>query len=196
MSCSAILREGRDATSWAADSFNVGVTDDDELAFVSFVRERGDHLLRYARLLIPDQGEAEDALQTALLRLTRHWSRRLSAPEAYVRRALVNLAVDRGRRRHLVARPVAVPRADEREAPDPADAVAARQDLNALLAVLPPRQRAAVILRIVEGMTEAETATLMGTSVGTVKSNLARGLAKCRTQLAGIARPLEGHHHD
>jgi RNA polymerase sigma-70 factor (sigma-E family) len=172
------------------------MTDDDELAFAVFVREHGDGLLRYARLLVPDQGEAEDVLQIALLRLTRHWSRQLGAPEAYVRRTLVNLAIDRGRRGHLVPHPATARQPVEGEVPDHADAVAARRDLDALLAILPPRQRAAVVLRVVQGLSETETATLMGTSVGTVKSNLARGLAKCRTHITNTTRPLEGHHHD
>jgi RNA polymerase sigma-70 factor (sigma-E family) len=160
-----------------------GVNPDDERAFSAFVQERGTHLLRYARLLIPDDGEAEDALQTALLRLTRHWSRQLNAPEPYVRRTLVNLATDRGRRRHLVAEP-APPAQPDASSPDHAEALAARDELDAVLLSLPPRQRAAVVLRAIEGLTELEAAAVMGTSVGAIKSNFSRGLAKCRAALA------------
>jgi RNA polymerase sigma-70 factor (sigma-E family) len=159
------------------------VTPSEEQDFTEFVRTHGDRLLRFARLLVPDAAEAEDVLQIALLRLTRHWSKRLRSPEAYVRAALVNLAKDRGRRSHLV--PVPAESGDEPPVAgsDPAEAVAARTRLDQLLAALPPRQRVAVGLRVVDGLSEAETAALMRCSVGTVKSNLARGLDKVRAAL-------------
>jgi RNA polymerase sigma-70 factor (sigma-E family) len=159
------------------------VNPSDEQDFTEFVRAHGDRLLRFARLLVPDAAEAEDVLQTALLRLTRHWSRRLESPEAYVRAALVNLARDRGRRRHLVPVPVQTDPDLLRTDPDHADAVAARSQLDQVLAALPPRQRVAVVLRVVDGLSEAETAALMRCSPGTVKSNLARGLEKVRALL-------------
>lgn len=165
---------------------------EEERAFSLFVRERGDHLLRYARLLIPDDGEAEDALQTALLRLTRHWSRKLDEPEAYVRTTLVNLSKDRTRRRHLVAQPAPVVETSRTLNPDHAEALAARAHLDAVLRALPPRQRTAVVLRVIEGLSEAETAQIMGTSRGAVKSNLARGLQKVRVALASSSPCLEG----
>jgi RNA polymerase sigma-70 factor (sigma-E family) len=159
------------------------VTPSEEQDFTEFVRTHGDRLLRFARLLVPDAAEAEDVLQIALLRLTRHWSKRLRSPEAYVRAALVNLAKDRGRRSHLV--PVPAESGDEPPVAgsDPAEAIAARTHLDQLLAALPPRQRVAVVLRVVDGLSEAETAALMRCSVGTVKSNLARGLDKVRAAL-------------
>ena len=80
----------------------------DEVEFTAFVREHGDGLLRFARLLVPDAVEAEDLLQTALLRLSRRWSSGLDAPVAYTRTTLVNLAKDGARRRHLVPHPVEV----------------------------------------------------------------------------------------
>ena len=78
------------------------MTSDDEQAFTAFVTNASPRLLVFAQLLMGDRGEAEDALQVALMRLTRHWPRELAAPTAYVRRALVNIARDRARRRHLV----------------------------------------------------------------------------------------------
>lgn len=165
---------------------------DDEAAFSLFVRERGDCLLRHARLLIPDDGDAEDALQTALLRLTRHWSRQLDSPEAYVRRTLVNLATDRGRRRHLVAPPALLVETGASTGPDHAEAVAARAELDAVLRQLPPRQRVAVVLRVIDGLSEAETAAAMGTSAGTAKSNLARGLQKVRASLTAPSPCMKG----
>jgi RNA polymerase sigma-70 factor (sigma-E family) len=159
------------------------VTPSEEQNFTEFVRTHADRLLRFARLLVPDAAEAEDLLQTALLRLTRHWSRRLDSPEAYVRAMLVNLAKDRGRRSHLVPVPVPVDPDLPIGGPDHAEAIAAREHLDQILAALPLRQRVTVVLRVVDGLSEAETAAVMGCSPGTVKSNLARGLLKVRTAL-------------
>jgi RNA polymerase sigma-70 factor (sigma-E family) len=160
----------------------LSVTPSEEAAFTAYVRGNADRLLRLARLLVPDGAEAEDLLQTALLRLARHWSRRLDAPDAYVRVTLVNLAKDRGRRSHLVPVPVE-PDTDTTAGPDHADAIAARAQLDHLLDALPPRQRIAVVLRILDGWSEAETAEAMRCAPGTVKSNLARGLDKIRAAL-------------
>lgn len=171
---------------------SVAVDADHERAFSLFVRERGSHLLRYARLLIPDDGEAEDALQTALLRLTRHWSKHLDHPDAYVRASLLNHARDRGRRRHLVAQPALLVEPQTAKCGDLAEAQAARSELDAALVQLPSRQRAAVVLRVIEGLSEAETAALMGTSVGAAKSNLSRGLHKLRLVLSASSSCLEG----
>ncbi|MFU8872302.1 SigE family RNA polymerase sigma factor [Micromonospora sp. SL4-19] len=160
------------------------MTPSEEQAFTEFVQVHGDRLLRFARLLVPDAGEAEDILQTALLRLTRHWSRQLDAPGAYVRAALVNLAKDRGRRRHLVPVPMEADRGLLSVGSDHAEAIAARTQLDQILAALPPRQRVTVVLRVIDGLSEAETAAIMECSPGTVKSNLARGLQKVRAALA------------
>jgi RNA polymerase sigma-70 factor (sigma-E family) len=168
----------------------MGMTPSDEQAFDTFVRQRGDQLLRYAHLLTADRGEAEDVLQEALLRVARQWSKPLEAPEAYVRVAILNAVRDGARRRHLVpvpSEPSAEP--DTRNGGDLSDALAARSRLEALLGALPPRQRATVVLRVIEGWTEAETAAALDCSVGTVKSNLARGLDKVRaTMLADAGR--------
>jgi RNA polymerase sigma-70 factor (sigma-E family) len=166
----------------------------DEVEFTAFVREHGDGLLRFARLLVPDAVEAEDLLQTALLRLSRRWSSGLDAPVAYTRTTLVNLAKDGARRRHLVPHPVEVVEPDRREPDsDMAEAIAARERLDTLLAALPPKQRATVVLRVVDGLSEAETAQMLGCSPGTVKSNLARGLDKIREHLAAtLTLPEEG----
>ncbi len=146
-------------------------------------------LLRFARRLIPDAGEAEDALQTALLRTTLHWPK--DDPEAYVRAALLNLAKDRARRRHLVAVPTQELLDGVEVDVDYADALAAQARLDAVLAALPPRQRITVVLRVLEGLSEAETAAAMGCSPGTVKSNLARGLDKARAALAACTSPVK-----
>ncbi|WP_157538692.1 MULTISPECIES: SigE family RNA polymerase sigma factor [unclassified Nocardioides] len=157
--------------------------DVDEAAFTAFVADAGDRLLRFARMLVLDHGEAEDALQEALTRLARHWHRTVT-PEAYARKILLNLARDRGRRRHLVARPTDA--APETTTGDHADAVAARKQLDMLLAGLPAKQRATVVLRIVEDRSEAETARLLGCAEGTVRSNLSRALASLRGRMGDL----------
>lgn len=164
------------------------MTPQDESTFTAFVTEHGDGLLRYARMLFGGLHDAEDGLQTALLRVARNWSKASRSPVAYSRTALRNLAADGGRRRHLLpvpsdAEPTCPPE------PDLADAQAAAAHLDALLSVLPPRQRVAIVLRVIDGMSEAEAATAMKCSAGTVKSNLSRGLVALRGRMA----PLTPH---
>lgn len=158
------------------------MTPEQEEDFTAFVRDSGDALARYARLLFADVGAAEDALQTALVRLAKQWPSGIDAPLAYSRTVLRNLALDEGRRRHLVP----VPSQDEpafAPAPDIADAHAAAELLDRVLSALPARQRTTVVLRVIDGLSEAETAQAMRCAVGTVKSNLARGLARLRAEL-------------
>lgn len=164
----------------------VGMTD--EVGFTEFVREHGAALLRTTRLLVPDGTEAQDVLQTALLRLSRHWPVR--HPHAYVRRSLVNLTRDRSRRRHLVPEPAEA--RDDRVAPlpDHADSHASQAALEQLLSLLPAKQRAAVVLRVIEGLSEAEAAHALRCAPGTVASNLSRGLSRLRAHLP------EGASHD
>lgn len=165
------------------------MTPEQEQDFTRFVRDRADGLLAYARLLLANRHDAEDALQTVLTRVARNWERASTAPMAYARTALRNLAADTGRRRHLVAVPSdAEPGLPP--APDIADAHASADALDQMLAALPPRQRLAVVLRVVDGLSEAETAAVMGCTAGTVKSSLSRGLAALRQH------PLPEHDHD
>lgn len=143
------------------------------------MRDHGDSLARYARLLFADGGAAEDALQTALYRLARHWHRHLDAPTGYTKAILRNLAHDGARRSHLVPVPTGetLPAAQE---PDLLDAFASAELLDMVLRSLPPKQRLTVILRVIDGLSEAETAAILQCAPGTVKSNLARGLARLR----------------
>jgi RNA polymerase sigma-70 factor (sigma-E family) len=161
----------------------MGMTPSEEQAFTAFVRDQGDGLLRYAHLLTADRVDAEDVLQVALTRVARHWSRPLDAPEAYTRAAILNIVRDRSRRRHLV--PVPSIAGDDRAVTgaDHSEALAARTRVEELLGDLPPQQRVTVVLRIIEGLSVAETAQALGCSEGTVKSNLARGLDKLRHTL-------------
>jgi RNA polymerase sigma factor (sigma-70 family) len=171
--------------SWVATdqeriSFDRGMDSEAEQAFTDFVTDAGAKLLAFSRLLIADRGDAEDALQVALMRLTRHWHREFAAPTAYVRQALVNIARDRARRRHLVPALTSSGRTVEGTTEDDLPAAMVRESIETLLEGLPPRQRVTVVLRVVEGCSESETAALMGCAPGTVKSNLARGLERLR----------------
>ena len=155
------------------------VARDDE--FAAFVAARYRALVRTGLLLSGDLGHAEDLVQSALIRTYLAWGR-LSDPgnaEAYARRTLARLAVRaRGRRwRGEVA---------TGDLPEPARAVAAADhgglavDVRRALAALPAGQRAVLVLRYLDDLSEAETARLLGVSPGTVKSRAARGLASLR----------------
>jgi RNA polymerase sigma-70 factor (sigma-E family) len=176
----------------------------DDTSFEEFVVGSSARLFTMARLLTGGhRAEAEDLLQGAFERAYRRWGRisRRADPERYVRQILVNASVDRWRwrRRHPEA-PLVVTGADPGTA-DTAAAVADRDLLLRGLAALPPRQRAVLVLRYFEDLSEAETATMLGCSVGTVKSQAARGLARLRdsTGAAGDRGTIPGKgtvHHD
>lgn len=147
--------------------------------FDEFVTGRSPALLRTAVLLLGDRHDAEDLLQTALLRVARHWSRALDNPEAYTRRILVNLAYDRSRRRRR--RPESLGQVPDRAVTD--EHPDERGELLRVLRSLPERQRATVVLRFWEDLSVAETAQLLGCSEGTVKSATSKALAHLRDAL-------------
>jgi RNA polymerase sigma-70 factor (sigma-E family) len=155
----------------------------DDSSFEDFVAGSSGRLFTMARLLTGGhRAEAEDLLQGAYERTYRHWGRisRRADPERYVRQILVNASVDRWRRlRRRPEAPLSVTSADP-AAEDTAAAVADRDLLLRGLAALPPRQRAVLVLRYYEDLSEAQTATVLRCSVGTVKSQAARGLARLR----------------
>jgi RNA polymerase sigma-70 factor (sigma-E family) len=172
--------------------------------FERFVDGCAGELLRTAYLIVWDLAEAEDLVQDTLLRVARRWPRvrRMDQPAAYARRILVNLAIDDGTRRSR--------RRDELEQPDGAaldihtdeaatrafGALDARAELIDALAVLPPRQRAVLVLRYFEDLSEAQTAQTLNCSVGTVKSTASRGLARLREELEepeGSASPAHAN---
>jgi RNA polymerase sigma-70 factor (sigma-E family) len=145
-----------------------------------FLAERADRLMRTAVLLTGSREAGQDLLQTALERLLRHWRTLDGDPEGYLRRTLYNLAADGFRRQGRLRRKLLLLRA---EAQEPADAIAEvdlRDALVRILLQLPPRQRAVLVLRYWEQLTEAETAAALGWPEGTVKSAAARGLRRLR----------------
>ena len=162
----------------------------DEDDFTDFVAASSARLLRTAYLVTGDPQQAQDLLQIALERTYRRWGRvrRSQLPEAYVRRMIVNAATDawraaRGRQTVVL---------DETHAPPRPDAAVSdlitRQALFACVRELPVGQRAVLVLRYFDDLTEAETARVLGCSVGTIKSQHARAIARLR-QLLPDGRP-------
>ncbi|MGH3265211.1 MAG: SigE family RNA polymerase sigma factor [Trebonia sp.] len=155
--------------------------------FREYVAVRQDALLRLARMLTGDWQAAEDLVQTTLERVWPRWER-LAAhgdPHAYVCRVLVN-AHTKSRWRRWRGE---LPHADVPDHADKADAYAAsdlRELVIGLLPSLPPRQRTVLVLRFYEDLTEAATAEALGCTVGTVKSQTAKGLAKLRARCSAM----------
>ncbi len=149
--------------------------------FREFVRSRGTPLHQSAYLLCGDRHLADDVVQDTLVKAYRHWRRvrQADSPEAYVRRILLNEVRGRWRRRERSV-PVAE-FADEPTVADPADDVVRRDGLRQALLTLPLRQRATVVLRYLEGLSERETAAVLGCSTGTVKSQSSRALAALKS---------------
>lgn len=145
--------------------------------FEEFVAVRSRRLLRTAYLLTQDNHLAEDLLQTALAKAWRSWSRVESDPEAYVRKILVNTYSTWWRRKWNGEVPTG--ELPER-AHEQTEAAAGQHDIRAALARLPKRQRAVIVLRFFDDFTEAETARVLECSVGTVKSQTSKALAKLR----------------
>ncbi len=168
---------------------------DSEADFERFVHERGSALLRTAHLLTGDQGQAQDLLQDVLEKVFLRWDsvRTKDEPVAYVRRCLVNASTNRWRRLRARVREVTWHAGVDVVAADPMRSVDLRDELDRVLAQLTQQQRTVLVLRYWEDMSEADTARLLGCSVGTVKSQASRGLAKLRrlldTQTAVPASP-------
>ncbi|MEV6152819.1 SigE family RNA polymerase sigma factor [Nonomuraea sp. NPDC052129] len=153
----------------------------EEHAFAAFVAARGTSLLRVAYLTCGDEAEAEDLLQTALERTWRSWDRvRYANPEPYIRRVIVNTAISRARRRAIL-RVIPVHTPPESAAPE--SDIDLRRMLMEVLRALPPRQRAVIVLRYWEDLGETQTAEILGCSVGTVKSQASKAMAKLRSAL-------------
>jgi RNA polymerase sigma-70 factor (sigma-E family) len=157
---------------------------DRDAEFVAFVAARSPALGRTAYLLTGDADTAQDLLQTALTNLYVAWPRVQSRTglDAYVRRTMSRALISRWRYR---SRRPEVPRAEPPETPVRDAPVEDRLDVLAALRRLPPRQRAVVVLRYYEDLSEREVAAVLGCSVGTVKTHGSRGLARLRELLGG-----------
>jgi RNA polymerase sigma-70 factor (sigma-E family) len=151
--------------------------------FREFVAARSGALLRTAYLLAGDWASAEDLLQTALTRTYLAWRRlgHIEAVEPYARRVLVNSATSWWRRRWHGERPTEV--LPEGATGDGFDVWIERDLLWRHVLTLPARQRAVLVLRFYEDLSEVDTAGLLGVTVGTVKSQCSRALATLRKRL-------------
>jgi RNA polymerase sigma-70 factor (sigma-E family) len=156
---------------------------EDAAAFAAFVRANSRSLYGTAYLLTGNRDAAEELLQDTLVRLHPKWARVVAAesPLAYVRRALINGFVSRRRR----AASREVPLRDLPDLPDAADvaeAVSTRRALITLLAGLPTRQRAALVMRYLYDLPDTEIAAALGCRVATVRSIVSRGITTLHEQ--------------
>ena len=157
--------------------------------FAHFVAVRERALQRTAWLLTGDWALAEDLVQTALARSWPRWERiqRRDDPEIYVRKVMVNTWVT-WRRRRWRGEQAAADVPETPAAGDMAAEVALRMAVQGALGTLTHRQRAVLVLRIFDDLSEAQVAHLLGCPLGTVKSAMSRALAKLRDdpRLAGF----------
>lgn len=149
-----------------------------EAAFTSFVLARAGHLRHAADLLVGDRLAAEDLLQTALTRTFAAWGR-VQDPEAYTRRVLARLAVDRWRRQGWREVPVAA-LPEHAVVGDVEGGAARRDEVQRALGLLTPRERAVIVLRYWDDLSEVDIAVALGIAPGTVKSTAARALNRLR----------------
>lgn len=159
--------------------------------FADFVRARQHHLIRAARLYCGDHHGAEDLVQDALVKLASRWeSVRDGSPDAYVRRILYRDAVSRWRKWGREV-PYAAQPGDRGPLDTGSVAAAGEQwvegaDVRQALRSLPPRQRAVIVLRYFEDLSERDIAEALGCSPGTVKSQASKALATLRTLLPAV----------
>ncbi|HVW40415.1 MAG TPA: SigE family RNA polymerase sigma factor [Amycolatopsis sp.] len=156
-----------------------------ELAdFEEFVRASLPGLLRYGHALTGNPHDAADLVQTVLEKIGSRWThvqRKTGDPLAYTRRSMANAHVSRWRRLRRESLVADVPDARTVSQPDPFE----HEPLWQALRELPPRQRAVIVLRYYEGLSELEIARSLGISAGTVKSQASKAIASMRTKIAG-----------
>lgn len=152
----------------------------DKEVFDAFVRTRMPELLRFGHVLTGNPDAAADLVQDALERTLNAWPRvrNRGDPEGYVRRTMVNRNVSIWRKLRRERLMDEMPEPPHHDDPDPFD-----QELKAVLADLPPRQRTVLVLRFAEDLSEQQVADLLGCSVGTVKSQTHKALRKVRDRL-------------
>lgn len=156
-------------------------------AYREFVLARGDRLRRAAYLLCGDAAQAEDLLQEGLIALAEKWES-VEHPEAFVRRVIYRQRVSWWRRRR---REVSAERLPDPGIPDGAEERARDDEVHRALRTLPPRQRAAIVLRYFEDLTEQQTAEVMGVRPGTVKSLSHHAMVRLREELGAPAGAQE-----
>lgn len=158
-------------------------------AFEAFVNESGAALLRTATLLTPDRHAAEDVYQETLHRLFMRWSR-VNNPGGFCRQVMHNIVIDLARARQRRPRELELRDSDDGNDPqsgDPASAAELRPTVLAALDTLTVQQRAIVVLRYFEDLSQDEVAELLGISPGTVKSTASIAMARLRAQPGLVA---------
>jgi len=164
--------------------------DSEQESFEAYVRARTAVLTRVAYLLTGDHHRAEDLLQQALVRVAARWRKVVAGgdPDGYVRRVLYTQHVSWWRRIRLTEVDGQPP---EGSVADHSDRVTVELTVRAALDRLAPRQRAVLVLRYFEDLTEVQTAEVLGCRVGTVKSQARDGLARLRAEAPDLATLLE-----
>lgn len=155
-------------------------------SFEEYVAARRGALLRTAYLLTGQHADAEDLVQLALVKAVPHWRRICDDPEPYVRKILAREATNRWRRRRWREVSSDVLPETSSDAADPTD----REVLRQALMRLSPRQRAVVVLRYFDDLTEQQTAEVLGVGLGTVKSHGRDAMARLR-ELISLEEPLD-----
>jgi RNA polymerase sigma-70 factor (sigma-E family) len=164
---------------------------DREVDLREFVAARGPALSRAAYLLTGDHQAAEDIVQDTYVALVRRWQKSGTVdPEAYVRRILYTRFIDSRRRRRLGELPWASP--PDSPGGDEVGAAAERITLKAALDRLTPRQRAVLVLRFYEDLTERQAAAALGISPNTVKSQVRVALQRLRELVPDALSSFEG----
>ena len=160
------------------------VNADRDREFAAYVQARQRALARFAYLLTGDPHSAEDLLQSSLAKVYRNWDRICSvdAPDAYVRRLMVNEHTSWWRRQWRHREVSSSPLIEVMDRAVPA-AAGHDADLWDHVRSLAPQQRAAVVLRYYEDLSEAQTAQILGCSVGTVKSHTSRAISALRHKM-------------
>jgi RNA polymerase sigma-70 factor (sigma-E family) len=166
----------------------------DEADFTDFVTHRAASLLRTAYLLCGgDRPAAEDLLQDVLERAYPRWRRIKGKPEPYLRAALANAAANRWRSRSRRVNEVALDAASAVTRPSPEQQIVNEDQVVRALRQLPARMRAVLVLRFYDDMSEADVAKALRCSLGTVKSQTSRGLARLRELLDDTDLPATVH---
>lgn len=157
-------------------------------SFGRFVSDNWDDLYRLAYLLAGKSLDADDLLQDALVKAMRSWPRieMASSRMAYLRKILATTAIDSGRnaqRRTILT--LQAHRAGDDDSGTWENALIDRSHLWPLIAALPPRQRAIVVLRYYEGLSERQIAATLGCRPGTVKSQASAAIGRLAAQVQG-----------
>ena len=166
-------------------------TDADSFASVFNAHHR--KAVRLAYLLTGDHHQAEDIVSDAFAKVYVQWKKgRVDDVGAYVRRAVVNESNSKLRRRYLERREASKRSGDDRGVRRVDDQAAEHDEVWRAIERLPERQRQAVVLRYYEDLSEADTAEILGVSVGTVKSQVSRGLTRMQELLSASTSTVGG----